>query len=195
MTVATRKSRRAAAARSVPGVGSPTLPYTTQWHRNNGRRTRRDKAIKQQLLPPREEQAIVDFVLRADRNGFPAKVKDLHHYATVFLRGRAPRRKRGTSSKVQGQVPAKDWPQAFCKRHPELKVARLRTLDWRRHEKSIYNKVVKWFDIMRAQLEDADVLQENIYNMDETGVLLVLGSSKYLVSAEMPNTHRGTDTK
>jgi len=196
MTVATRKCRKAAAARSDPGVGSPPLPYTTQWHRNNGRGTRRDKAIKQQLLTPREEQAIVDFVLRADRHGFPAKVKDLHHYATVFLRGRAPRHKRGDSSKVDSQVPAKDWPQVFCKRHPELKVARLRTLDWRRHEKSIYNKVVNWFDLMRAQLEETDVLQENVYNMDETGVLLsVLGSSKYLVSAEMPKTHRGTDTK
>jgi hypothetical protein len=196
MTVATRRSRKAAAAKSDPSVGSFPLPYTTKWHRDNGRGTRRDKAIKQQLLTPREEQAIVDFVLRADRNGFPAKVKDLHHYATVFLRGRAPRRKRGASPKVHSHVPSKDWPQAFCKHHPELKVVRLRALDWRRHEKSIYNKVVKWFDIMRAQLEEADVLQENVYNMDETGVLLsVLGSSKYLVSAEMPKTHRGTDTK
>jgi hypothetical protein len=49
---------------------------------------------------------------------------------------------------------------------------------------------------MRVQLEDTDVLQENVYNMDETGVLLsVLGSSKYPVSAEMPKTYRGTDTK
>jgi hypothetical protein len=49
---------------------------------------------------------------------------------------------------------------------------------------------------MRVQLEDTDVLQENVYNMDETGVLLsVLGSSKYPVSAEMSKTYRGTDTK
>jgi hypothetical protein len=129
MPVATRKCHRVAAAESEPGVGSSPLPYTTQWHRDHGRGTRRDKAIKQQLLTPREEQAIVDFVLRADRNGFPARVKDLHHYATVFLRGRAPPRIRETSSKVHSQVPAKDWPQAFCKRHPELKVARLRALD------------------------------------------------------------------
>jgi hypothetical protein len=55
---------------------------------------------------------------------------------------------------------------------------------------------VNWFDLMRAQLEEVDVLQENVYNMDETGVLLsLLGSSKYLVSAEMRKTHRGTDTK
>jgi hypothetical protein len=49
---------------------------------------------------------------------------------------------------------------------------------------------------MRAQLKKTDVLQENVYNMDETGVLLsVLGSSEYLVSAEMQKTHRGAGTK
>jgi hypothetical protein len=152
MPVASRKARRTAAAESEPDAVPPHLPYTTQWHRDHGRGTRRDKAIKQQLLTPREEQAIVDFILRADRNGFPARVKDLHHYAADFLRGRAPQRRRKTSSKEQGQVPAKDWPQAFCKRHPELKVARLRALDWRRHEKNIYKKIVNWFDLMRAQL-------------------------------------------
>lgn len=196
MPVASRKARKSTAAEREPGAVSSYLPYTTQWHRDHGRGTRRDKAIKQQLLTPREEQAIVDFVLRADRNGFPARVKDLHHYAAVFLRGRAPQRRRKPSSKEQCQVPAKDWPQAFCKRHPELKVARLRALDWRRHEKNIYKKIVNWFDLMRAQLEEEGVMQENVYNMDETGVLLsVLGSSKYLVSAEMHKSHRGTDSK
>jgi hypothetical protein len=69
-------------------------------------------------------------------------------------------------------------------------------LDWRRQEKSIYNKVVNWFNLMRVQLEETDVLQENVHNMVETGLLLsVLGSYKYVVSAEMPKTHKGTDTK
>jgi hypothetical protein len=45
------------------------------------------------------------------------------------------------------------------------------------------------FDLMRRQLEEADVLQENVYNVDETGVLLsLLGSSRYLVSAQMRKT-------
>ena len=194
--MASRKACKTAAAENEPGVASPRLPYNTQWHRDHGPGTRRDKAIKQQLLTPREEQAIVDFVLRADRNGFPARVKDLHHYAAIFLRGRAPQRRRKPSSKEQRQVPAKDWPQAFCKRHPELKVARLRALDWRRHEKNIYKKIVNWFDLMRAQLEEANVLQENVYNLDETGVLLsVIESSKCLVNAEMHKSHTGTDSK
>lgn len=40
-----------------------------------------------------------------------------------------------------------------------------------RHEKNVYAKVVHWFDVMRAQLEETSVLQENVYNLDETGVM------------------------
>ncbi|KAM0714593.1 hypothetical protein Q7P37_009889 [Cladosporium fusiforme] len=197
MAAASRTPRRTAASRGRDAI-SPPLPPSTQWHRAHGRQSRRDKAIKQQLLTPREEQAIVDFVLKADRNGYPARVKDLRRYAAILLRKRAS--PRGSDHSVIapacGLTPGKDWPQAFCKRHPELKVARLRALDWRRHEKNIYAKVVHWFDIMRAQLEETSILQENVYNMDETGVLLsVLGSSKYLVSSDMEKTHRGTSSK
>ena len=197
MPVASRKSHKAT-AKSERKATPPPLPPSTQWHRDHGRQTRQDKAIKQQLLTPHEEQAIVDFVLRADRNGYPARVKDLRRYAAILLRRRAPQREGRTSSEVpaHSQTPNKDWPQAFCKRHPELKVARLRALDWRRHEKNIYAKTVNWFDLMRVQLEETGVMQENVYNMDETGVMLsVLGSSKYLVSAEMQKTHRGAGSK
>ena len=106
--MALREARKTAAAESEPGAFSPQLPYTTQRHRDHGRCTRCDKAIKQQLLTPREEQSVVDFVLRANRNGCPATVKDLHHYyAAVFLRGRASQRRHESSSKEQRQVPAK----------------------------------------------------------------------------------------
>ena len=195
--MASRKSHKAT-AKSERKATPPPLPPSTQWHRDHGRQTRQDKAIKQQLLTPHEEQAIVDFVLRADRNGYPARVKDLRRYAAILLRRRAPQRQGRTPSEVpaHSQTPNKDWPQAFCKRHPELKVARLRALDWRRHEKNIYAKIVNWFDLMRVQLEETGVMQENVYNMDETGVMLsVLGSSKYLVSAEMQKTHRGAGSK
>ena len=195
--MASRKSHKAT-AKSERKATPPPLPPSTQWHRDHGRQTRQDKAIKQQLLTPHEEQAIVDFVLRADRNGYPARVKDLRRYAAILLRRRAPQRQGRTPSEVpaHSQTPNKDWPQAFCKRHPELKVARLRALDWRRHEKNIYAKTVNWFDLMRVQLEETGVMQENVYNMDETGVMLsVLGSSKYLVSAEMQKTHRGAGSK
>lgn len=200
MPAAARKSRKTSATRGRGASPSPPspLPPSTQWHRDHGRQSRKDKAVKQQLLTPREEQAIVDYVLRADRNGFPARVKDLRYYAAILLRRRACAGGQASDAGVSTRrlTPGKDWPQAFCKRHPELKVARLRALDWKRHDKNIYAKIVKWFDLMRQQLAERSVLQENVYNMDETGVLLsVLGSSKYLISSELQKAHRGTSSQ
>lgn len=64
---------------------------------------------------------------------------------------------------------------------PKLKVARRKALDWRRHEKNIGKKKnVNWFNLMRAQPEEAGVLQENPYDIYYIGVLLsVLGSSRH----------------
>jgi hypothetical protein len=43
-------------------------------------------------------------------------------------------------------------------------------------------KVAKWFTIMGRELHDPTILAENVYNMDETGILLsFLASRKYVV--------------
>jgi hypothetical protein len=107
----------------------PPLPPSTQWHRDHGRKSRRERAVEQQLLTPREEQAIVDFVLRADSNGYPARVKDLRRYAAIILRKRDVQRGSGSAMHANSRIPGKDWPQAFCKRHPEIKAKRLKALD------------------------------------------------------------------
>jgi hypothetical protein len=89
-------------------------------------------------------------------------------------------------------LPGKDWPQAFYKRHPELKAARAKAIDWQRHEKNIRVKVEQWFTIMGKQLSERGILQENVYNMDETGVLLSdLNTVKVLVSRSDVQSCRG----
>jgi len=58
-------------------------------------------------------------------------------------------------------------------------------MDWNRHEKNIYTKVEYWFEVMERVIRDPTVLAENVYNMDETGVVLsMLGSAKVLVSSQ-----------
>ncbi|KAF2002435.1 DDE-domain-containing protein [Amniculicola lignicola CBS 123094] len=77
--------------------------------------------------------------------------------------------------------PGKNWPKAFHERHEEVQARRVKALDWNRHEKNIYDKVVHWFEVIKRVLDDPAVLAENVYNMDETGVMLsMLGSTKVL---------------
>lgn len=90
--------------------------------------------------------------------------------------------------------PGKNWPNSFCKHHPELKASNSRALDWNRYD--IFDKVIHWFEVIRKVLGDPDVLQENLYNMDETGVMLSkLNSVKVQTSKDNEQGYRGARVK
>jgi hypothetical protein len=92
--------------------------------------------------------------------------------------------------------PGRNWAQGFEKRHPELKPRRVRAMDWNRHEKNIYDKITDWFEIIRKVLEDPSILPENVYNMDETGIMLSkLGCVKVLVGKDDMRNYRGARVK
>ena len=93
------------------------LAASTRWHRAHGRQTRRQRAVRQQLLTPQQEKALVnlDHLLQLHRNGYPARVKHLRSLAGILMNN--------------GREPAKDRPQAFYKRHPELKAMSMKAID------------------------------------------------------------------
>ncbi|TVY17574.1 hypothetical protein LARI1_G004946 [Lachnellula arida] len=66
------------------------------------------------------------------------------------------------------KAPGRNWAKALEKRHPILLARRVKALDWNRHEKNIYGKIVHWFEVIKEVLQDPAVLVENVYNMDET---------------------------
>ena len=90
----------------------------------------------------------------------------------------------------------KNWAQAFEKRHPELRARTVRPIDWKRHSNNIHDKITQWFEVIGKVLQDPAVLPENVYNMDETGVMLsMLGSAKVLVGKDDPRDYRGAGVK
>jgi hypothetical protein len=67
---------------------------------------------------------------------------------------------------------------------------------WERHENNIYDKITHWFEVITEVLQDPAILAENVYNMDETGVMLcILGSIQVLVGKEDPRDYRGAAVK
>jgi hypothetical protein len=92
--------------------------------------------------------------------------------------------------------PGKNWSQGFRKRHPELIARKVRPLDWARHGHNIYDKVMQWFALIGRELSDPAIIPDNVYNMDETGVLLsILSSLKVLVSKQDLKNYRGAGVK
>jgi len=163
------------------------VALTTLHHRARGRRSIEEKAQSQQYLTPWEEKAVVKFVLQMEDLGQPVRIKYLPSLAFSVAR------QRPTTDKAT-KLPGKNWAQAFQKRHPELIARRFRALDWNRY--NIYDKIKHWFDVIGEQLRKPDIVPENIYNMDETGVMLpMLTSVKVLVSKDDQRRYRGARVK
>ncbi len=52
-----------------------------------------------------------------------------------------------------------------------MKRRRARALEWKRHDRNSYHKIVERFAVVRQELRAPVVRPENVYNMDETGIL------------------------
>ena len=164
------------------------VPRTTLPHRARGRRSLRDKAESQQYLTASEEKALVKFLIQQDTLGRPVRVKYVGSIAFSLARQRSPIDRLC-------KPPGKNWAQLFYKRHADvLKASKSAVLDWNRF--NIYDKVIQWFDVIREILQGPTILQENIYNMDETGVMLSKPNSfKVLVSKDNQHGYRGARVK
>jgi hypothetical protein len=131
--------RRRAPTPRIVGDAQPSddpdiLPRTTQWYRDHGRCTRREKAAKEQYLTPNEEKALAAYVLRMSKHGFPLPVKVLRSLAPIIRQ----RRTGGALSAGVVHPPGKNWPQGFYKRNPELVARRVKAMAWNRHDHTIY---------------------------------------------------------
>ena len=163
------------------------VPLTTLYYRAHKRLSMKEKAQGQQYLTPEEEKALVTFLLLMSDFGQPVRVE----YISSLAFGLARQRSIVTTDDPI-KPPNKNWPRAFEKRNPELKARRVRAIDWKRHENNIYVKITDWFEVIGRVIQDPAILRENVYNMDETGVMLsMLGSVKVLVGKDDLRDYRG----
>lgn len=161
------------------------VPLSTLHARARGRRSIEAKAQSQQYLMPFEEKAVIEFILEMSDLGTPIRNKFIPSIALSVTRHR-PEADRPV------RQPNKNWTKAFERRHPELRTRRAKALNWKRHDKNIYWKVEHWFDVIGEVLSEKAVLAENVYNMDETGVMLSsLASVNVLVGKDDQRDYRG----
>lgn len=160
------------------------VPRTTLQHRARGRRSLEAKAASQHYLRAAEEKALVNYLIQQDALGFSVRIK----YVPSIAFGLAC--KRCTADRPK-KPPGKNWVQFFYKRHAdELKPSKSRALEWDRY--SIYDKVAQWFDVVGEVLRRSGVDRMNVYNVDETGVMLSKpGSVKVLVGKDNSHGYRG----
>jgi hypothetical protein len=165
------------------------VSHSTLHRRSHGGRSFEQKGQDQQYLTPWEEEALVKFILQMANFGTPIRIKFIPALAY-----------RLTLQRHQSARPRKpphiNWTRAFRKRHPILDARMVGALDWNRHDKNIYPKSEHWFEVIGPVLQEPEVRAENVYNMDETGVMLsMLGSVKVLVGKDDKRKYRGARVK
>ena len=88
------------------------VPRTTLWYRSHGRPSKEEQDKRQQYLTPSEEKALVEYLLRMARNGFPVPVKHLRQLAFTIVRQRSSVFQAPSEDEAV-KPPGKNWPQAF----------------------------------------------------------------------------------
>ena len=167
------------------------VPLTTLYYRAHKRQSIKQKAQGQQYLAPEEEKALIIFLLLISDFGQPVRVKYIPSLAFSITRQRSFFTK---DNRIK--PPNKNWPRAFKKHNPELKARRVRVIDWKHHENNIHVKITHWFEVVGRIIQDPAILRENVYNMDETGVMLsILGPVKVLISKDDLRDYRGAGVK
>ena len=165
------------------------IPRSTLHHRARGRPSIEDKARDQQDLAPWEEEVVVKYLLQMSDLGYPIRMKFIPSIAFSVTRQR-PAAERPL------KPPGRNWTKALENRHPELRARRLKALDWNRHEKNTYGKITRWFEVIARVLQDPAIEPKNVFNMDETGVMLSMpGSVKVLVGKDDTRDYRGARIK
>ena len=110
------------------------------------RTTLYEKAQRQQYLTLQEEKALFTFLLLMSDLGQPVRIKYIPSLAFTLAR------QRSTTTDNSIKPPGKNWARAFEKRHQELKARRVRSTDWKRHEKNTYVKITHWFEVIGREL-------------------------------------------
>ena len=66
--------------------------------------------------------------------------------------------------------------KAICRRHPDLKMKKATGLE-KAHAKALNQFAVnKFFDMLADVMKEFNILSENLYNMDEKGIQLGIGT-------------------
>lgn len=136
------------------------VSYTTLHDRRAGKPARRDIPANSRKLTDLEERAIVQYVLELITRSFPPRLCGVEDMANQLLRARdAPR-------------VGKHWASNFVKRQPELRTRYSRRYDYQRAKCEDPKVIREWFDLVRNMKTKYGILDDDVFNFDETGFMM-----------------------
>ena len=146
------------------------VPYTTLYRRIHGRPSRRDITPNSKNLTESEEQALVRYILDLDSRAFPPRPSGVEDMVNRLRAARG-------ASRV-----GKNWVSNFIKRRPELRTRWIRKYDHQRSKCEDPEVIGDWFRLVKNTIAKYGIVEDDIYNFDETGFLMGMIASCMVVT-------------
>ena len=150
-----------------------SVPFTTLASRLRGRASRVDSRPNRQKLTDTEEEVLEHWILSTDERGYPLTVTGVRDAAKIVLEQRV-----GSDCKI-----GINWPQRYINRRPGLKSRYSRSYDNQRARCEDPALVGAWFRLVQNTIAKYGILNDDIYNFDETGFAMGLASTSRVVTA------------
>ena len=134
--------------------------HTTLLRRRAGRPARRDSPTNSKKLTQSEEGAIVQYILELVSRSFLPRLRGVEDMANQLLH-------------VRDAPPVgKLWAHNFVKRQLELRTRYTRRYDYQRAKCEDPRVIGEWFTLVRNVKAKYGIVEDDIYNFDETGFMM-----------------------
>ncbi|RFU26650.1 hypothetical protein B7463_g9676, partial [Scytalidium lignicola] len=124
-----------------------------------------------------EEESLVQWVLSMRKRGMPPRPSGVQAMANTLVSERG----EATPPPPVG----KNWLTAFLHRHPELKTKYIRKYNYKRAKCEDPKVIREWFNRFLEVKGQYGILDEDIYNFDETGFAMgTIATTKVVTSSD-----------
>ena len=128
--------------------------------RRDGHTTRRDTIPNSKKLTELEEEVIVRYIIELATRSFPPRLRSVEDMANQLLRAR------------DALDVGKLWAHNFVRRRPELRMRFSRKYDYQRAQCEDPKLIREWFALVRNTQAKYGILDDDMYNFDETGFMM-----------------------
>ena len=152
------------------------ISNSTLRRRVKGIDARRDSIPVNRKLTTTEELTLTEWILSMDQRGLPLRTQSIRQMANLLLQ----KRSRDNTLTV-GQR----WVYNFVRRNDSLQSKYNRKYDYQRAKCEDPVIIRDWFRLVRNTIEKYGILDEDIFNFDETGFQMgVISTAKVITGAE-----------
>ena len=153
------------------------VPRSTLQTRFNGRRQLAIANRTKRKLTETEEYTLLQWILTMDKRGAPLRPLIVQDMANLLLAKR-------DASKPPPTVGI-NWVNKFVRRHDALKTRFSRKYDHQRALCEDPKKIQEWFKLVRSTIQEWGIVDDDIYNFDETGFAMgMIATARVVTQAE-----------